>query len=383
MKHKPRLLFTSGGYRVFGKERVILTLIRGLLARGYDIHCLVNAWGNDDYRKELREMGVTYTSVYLGWIYPRRLSWTLDSLRNAPQAYAQSLHVYRRFKPDLVVHDSVRQLALLGWRSIGRNLMVVQDYASRPHDRFLVKVLDPLVDRYVPCSQDVGRNLRSAGVPASKIHHVANPANFDEAIRFPRLPQYGEMSVGIVGQVTERKGHHIVLEAMSRIRQRHPELRYQLKIFGDGPSEFVNRLREQAQSLGLNEQIVWCGYRKSKDEIYPEVDFTLVPTINPDPAPLVSIEPAVYGKPVIASQVGGLPEIVRDGITGYLVPPLNPDALADRMIRLLNDPAHTHQLGTAAFADYRLRFGTERFVNEYAQVIEQMIQSWHSKARHR
>src|SRR5262249_53964471 len=141
--------------------------------------------------------------------------------------------------------------------------------------RALVRILDWQVAAYVPVSQDVRRNLLVAGGPDRKIHPVENPADFDATIPGQRPPRNGGMAVGIVGQVTERKGHHVVVEAMARVRDRRPDLRFRLKVFGEGPADFAQRVRALADARGVTAQIDWCGYRTSKDEIYPEVDFTL------------------------------------------------------------------------------------------------------------
>src|SRR5262249_5916904 len=118
--------------------------------------------------------------------------------------------------------------------------------------------------------------------------------------------------------------------------------------------------------------IEWSGYKTNRDEIYPEIDFGIVPTIDDEPFGLVAIEPAVYGKPVIASATGGLTEIVKDGETGFLVPPSDPDALADRLIRMINGPSLVRLLGAQAYADYRLRFNVSVFVSGYSQIIDEL-----------
>jgi glycosyltransferase involved in cell wall biosynthesis len=100
------------------------------------------------------------------------------------------------------------------------------------------------------------------------------------------------------------------------------------------------------------------------------MDFGLVPTTDPEPFAHVAIEPAVYGEPVIASATGGLPEIVRDGETGFLVPPSDPDALADRIARLVNDSGLVRTLGERAYTDYRQRFSDSSFLDGYCRIID-------------
>jgi glycosyltransferase involved in cell wall biosynthesis len=203
---------------------------------------------------------------------------------------------------------------------------------------------------------------------------VNNSTEFSDDIRcFPLMQPRKVATLGLVGQVVERKGHHIAVEALARIRQRFPALEFRLKIFGTGPESYINRVKALATSRGVASLVEWCGYRNNCDEIYPEIDFGLVPTIDPEPFGLVAIEPAVYGKPVIASATGGLQEIVKDGETGFLVRPSDPDALAERITQLITNPDLVRTLGARAHADYCGRFNEPTFLEQYCRIIDALI----------
>ena len=118
------------------------------------------------------------------------------------------------------------------------------------------------------------------------------------------------------------------------------------------------------------EYVEGSGYRIDMDEIYPEMDVTVVPTIDPDPLPLAAIEPAVYGLPSITSSAGGLAEIVLDGVTGFQVPPGDVDALAERLILLLEEPARIAAMGERAWAENRKRFDAPVVIEQFGALLQ-------------
>jgi len=255
-----------------------------------------------------------------------------------------------------------------------KNVVLIPDLWAKKWEWWLIRLFDNLVPKYIVNSEYMRGELINKGLAERKVQMVHNSTEFDDHIRCPPLAQPRDVpTFGLVGQVVERKGHHIVVEAMARIRARCPSLKFQLKIFGTGPDDYVKRIKALAAARGITPFIEWCGYRKSRDEIYPEIDFGLVPTTDAEPFAHVTIEPAVYGKPVIASASGGFPEIVKDGETGFLVPPSDPDALADRIVRLITDPHLVRTLGEHAYADYRVRFNELRFIDEYASIIDALM----------
>jgi glycosyltransferase involved in cell wall biosynthesis len=369
-----RLLFVGGGSYVYGLEKVIIRLVQGLAERGYDLFCTVSGWNDGDYTRALAHIGVPYQEILLGWYYLRKPSWSLNSMRHAPAALAEYRRLLRTFRPDLVFHSSYRSLALLGCMIGRNNVMVIQDYWHKHWENRLVHLFDKRVRSYISPCDDIRSRLIAKGFSAWKIERVYNPAAFEEVIRrVIRVPPREVPAMGIVGQVIERKGHHVVVEALALIHKRFPTLKFQLKIFGNGSEEYAKRVRALADARGVTSFIEWCGYRTNMDDIFPEVDFTLVPTVDPDPLPLAAIEPAVYGKPVIASTTGGLPEIVRDHLTGFLVPPGDAESLAARIATLIKNPNLVRTLGEQAYTDYKARFDGPVFLNQYCRIIDRLV----------
>lgn len=369
-----RILFVNGGTNMYGFETRIVTIMRGLLDRGYAVESTVSGWNNGDFPRALRENGIPYRTLYLGWFYLTRPSWTVASLRNAPAALAGFGQMLRRFRPDLVFHGSYRSLAQVGWMVGPRNVVLVPDRWSRPWEWRLVHLLRRKVLAFIAPSDFIRDHLVRHGVPAGQAHAIHNPIPFGGEVRRPAGTEPRSVpTVGLVGQVVERKGHHVAIDALARVRERHRDLPFRLKVFGSGPDGYVATLKQRAESRGLGPVVEWCGYKTNKDDIYPQFDVGLVPTVDPEPFGLVAVEPAAYGKPVIASATGGLPEIVKHNETGWLVPPGDVEALAAQLAACLRDPGMVRRAGERAFADYRRRFDVPVILDQYCGVIDSLI----------
>jgi len=362
-------LFVCGGTTTFGFERVILRYIEGLAARNSPIYCTASGWTDGVFPAELSRIGVPYELIKLGWIYISQWRWTMDSLRHLPQARAQFALVNEKFKPDLLIHSGYRSITMSTGIFGKKHIIAVQDYWTTKWEKALMRRLDRNILAYLACSDDVRKYLISIGLPPEKVVRIYNPMIFPEQ-PLPRIAVSRPFTFGITGQVIERKGHHIIFQAIAAIHRQHPTLVLQLKIFGQGSAAYETTLRELAAQLGIDSDIQWCGYRNHPDAFFPELDCALVPTITPDPCPLAAIEPGAYALPAITSMAGGLAELVLDGQTGFLVPTGDVRALAARMAQLIQDPELAKTLGKQAFSANRQRFSEPVVIDQLDKVFQ-------------
>jgi glycosyltransferase involved in cell wall biosynthesis len=163
--------------------------------------------------------------------------------------------------------------------------------------------------------------------------------------------------IAVLGRISDWKGQDVLVRALAT-----PELRSRGVLgllAGDawpGAEDRVERVLALAGELGVRDRLVLCGFRDDVDNVYGAADLVAVPSTAPDPLPGSAVEAAAAGCAVIAADHGGLPEIIRDGVTGLLVAPGDPSALARAGAALLDDPARAAALGAAASADVRARF---------------------------
>jgi len=182
----------------------------------------------------------------------------------------------------------------------------------------------------------------------------------------------GAHFIGMVARFNPGKGHDILLRAMALVAGSHPDARCVL--VGDalfrGEPEWKTRMRALAADLGLGDRVVFAGWRDDVPAVLSALDVLVHPPTTPDSLPGAVLEAMAVGRPVVAAAIGGLPEIVEGGLTGYLVPPGNADALASTLRGLLGDPAARATMGAAGRRRVAREFPRERFGQAMQGVYE-------------
>ena len=167
--------------------------------------------------------------------------------------------------------------------------------------------------------------------------------------------------IAVLGRISDWKGQDVLVRALAE-----PALRDRgaIGLLAGAPWPGAEARRDRivalAQELGVAERLVLAGFRDDVDTVYGAADLVAVPSTLPDPLPGAAIEAAAAGCAVIASDHGGLPEIIRDGDTGRLVAPGDPSALAEVCAELLGDDRERRRLGSRAAQDVRGRFASAR-----------------------
>jgi glycosyltransferase involved in cell wall biosynthesis len=162
--------------------------------------------------------------------------------------------------------------------------------------------------------------------------------------------------IGIVGNLKRWKGQHVFLEAMVRILPDYPDV---LGLLVGSPVEapYVEELEDILRRNSLENRVLFVGYQQHPIDFMSLMDVVVHASIEPEPFGIVLVEAMALGKPVIGTAHGGPVEIVEDGVTGFLTPPGNAEALADRISQLLDRPDEAQRLGAN---------GKRRFEEEFA-----------------
>jgi glycosyltransferase involved in cell wall biosynthesis len=169
--------------------------------------------------------------------------------------------------------------------------------------------------------------------------------------------------VGLVARLDHRaKGHLELLQAMAQLRETYP---FHALLVGGGKRE--EEMRALAASLGLAGEAHFLGHRRDIPDLLHAMDIFVLPSYS-EGVSLAMLEAMAVGLPVIVSRVGGLPEVVRDGENGLLVPPRDHHALAQALARLLADPAWSRELGDRARQLVRESYSLERQGREINQI---------------
>jgi glycosyltransferase involved in cell wall biosynthesis len=224
-------------------------------------------------------------------------------------------------------------------------------------------------DAVVAVSEYVAERQRVAGrVPRERIHVVPNPVSVPATVRpaaelraaLGLAP--GRRLVAAAGRLTEVKGFADLLDAADALP---PDV--DVLVFGDGPERA--RLEAQRARLRTGERVRLAGHRADAADCVAAADVCVVPSRWEEAFCLAAAEPLARGRPVVATQVGAIPELVRDGVTGLLVPCRDPPALAAAIRRLLDTPELALSLGRAGRAHLLATHGWPKAISGMVSVL--------------
>ncbi len=227
-------------------------------------------------------------------------------------------------------------------------------------------------DRVMGCSEALTSDLIRHGLSQRKALTVHNGIPFREETPDPavRLAVRQELGIGpmepvllVAARLAEQKGLTYLLDAMPTVWKACPEVR--LLIAGEGPQ--AEMLASRARELG--ERVRLLGGRSDVPRLLAAADVFCLPSID-EGLPLALAEAMAEGLPVVATHVGGIPELIRDGVTGFLVPPRDPARLAQKVLTLFADPVLRRKLGRAGRASVRQEFTLERMIGRFEAVYQ-------------
>jgi glycosyltransferase involved in cell wall biosynthesis len=174
--------------------------------------------------------------------------------------------------------------------------------------------------------------------------------------------------IGIVGRMTSQKGHRDLLTALAQIRTVVPSVR--ALIVGDGPLR--DELIEYAKTQRLEDCCIFTGMREDIPAIMRTLDIVALPSLS-EGLPFILLEAMAMARPVVATRVNGISEVVEDGVTALLVPPQAPQMLAQAVITLLTDRELSGRIGAEARRLVEWRFSLDRMIREIERVYEELL----------
>lgn len=234
----------------------------------------------------------------------------------------------------------------------------------------------PLNHATIAVSQAVARSiLRCKTTRPETIHVVYNAIDLGDLKSIHTDPELVKKSLGIdghglvvgtVSHIRPEKGHQYLVEAARLVLEQRPEVRFVI-VGRERKRKDLIRLEELAQHLGIRDRIIFTGFREDALQIMTTFDVFVLPSIW-EAFGIVLLEAMSLGKPVVATHVDGIPEVIDEGVNGFLVAPRNPEQLALRILDLLSNDALRNRMGEEGRKKVRDGFGIERMVKEVEQV---------------
>ncbi len=234
------------------------------------------------------------------------------------------------------------------------------------------------MDHVVCVSAGQAAKVRACGVPNSKISVIRNAARLSafadpDIVDLARLTDHfpGDEPVSPIilaaGRLSPEKGFDLFVEAAARVAKLSSSAGFVL--FGEGPERA--KLEAKVRELGLECRFVMPGFTKELDRFLPWADVLVIPS-HTEGLPNVALEAAAAGLPVVATAVGGNPEVVVDEISGYLVPPGRADVLGERLARLVLDEGTRRRMGDAGRERMHAEFTFYAQATAYAELLERI-----------
>lgn len=364
-----RVLHVITGLRIGGAERLVVTAATGLPRDAFEsaVCCLAERGA---LAGEVEQTGVP---VWCVGSYP--------GLRH-PLAFWRLWRTIARFRPQ-IVHTHLQSANLYGRlaaRLAGVPVIVCTEhnvYRAKARRYVVVeRALARVTDAIVAVSEQVrGFLSEQLGVAVEAIRMIPNgvampaadPARVAALSERLDLPD-GHVVVGTVASLTPKKGHAYLVEALALLAAR--DVPCTLVLAGDGPMRPA--IEQLAERLGVSSRVRLLGEAERVADVLELTDIFVLPSLV-EGMPLALLEAMRVGRAVVATRVGGVPELVRDGDNGVLVEPADAEALADAIAALAADPARRDHLGDRARATVERDYTEERYVDALAGLYRELL----------
>lgn len=251
-------------------------------------------------------------------------------------------------------------------------------YASSVKERIRLRFLSCFTTKFIAVSQAVNKCLIGfIGIAPDKITLIYNSApdleqqtlDRKEEIRANLGLKPSDFVVGSISRLAELKGHIFIIEAIKELLKHNQNCK--CIIAGDGPLR--ESLTQEVKNLGLEDKIIFLGQRKDAEDLYLAMDVFVLKSTSKEGLPLSLAEAASAGLPLIATAIGGNPEIVQDGVNGFIIPPKNSGTLAEKIEYLMRDPGTRKRMGENSRKIWQEKFTLQGMLNKIDSLYKDLM----------
>jgi glycogen synthase len=360
-----RILFWSGNFwpMIGGAEVLAMRLILALQTRGFEVVVLTSQRPADSPRKE------DYQGITI-FRFPFRESF--GNVHRLMELRQEVVKLKQEFAPDLIHINDVHKDHFF-------HLLTAEAYPAPSLVTLHLALSDQLARRdswvrqllakcdWVNCVSQTILNQTRRIVPEIRCHSSVVFNGLEDSPVVDKALPMDPPRILCLGRLQKRKGFDVALSAFSRITHRYPKMR--LTVAGDGPERLT--LERQADELGLEHLVDFLGWVFPAEvrSVIKTSTVVVMPSTN-EGFPLVALEAALMGRPVVASRIGGLSEVVIHRKTGLLVDPGDCAGMAEAISFLIQHPEKAAQLGQMARRRAQNQFSWRRCVDGYEMLYQ-------------
>lgn len=368
---RTRVGFLITELQLGGAEKAVALIARGLPRDEFDVSvaCL---FGPEPYGSVLEAAGIPVTDLRMSGPTDVRVVARCRAWIQAQRL--QILHAYL-FHASMV--SRLARTRRAGWLLLNSQRLSGMERTLR---QLANRFTSGRVDQFTAISEDTKRYLRrEIGIPGKRIEVIRNGLDLDafdaEAragfARGAALPATDDPRIVTLGQMRSdgQKGYPMLVEMMRMVLAARPA---HLFACGDGPMR--PDIEAAAQRAGVAGSVSFLGERRDVPSVLRDVDIYVQGSLW-EGFPNAILEAMAAGLPVVATAVGGVPELVEDGETGVLVPPNDPRAMADVVLALIEDPDLARRLGEAGRQRVEEHFSAERVIQGHVELYRRLIDS--------
>lgn len=365
-------------FAVGGTERQFVYMAEALDRRRFDVRvgCLLRA---GEFLKDIEALNIPVSEYPIGSLYsPRMLRGQWRLAQDLRRQRVQLVHAYG-FYPNVFSIPAARFAGCISIASVRDTGVFTSQVTLKTISQ---KTACRLADRILANSLAVKRWLVSLGLNENHIEVIPNGiAMSGPPARLLEFPVRNELGISpevplitVISRLNPKKGLEYFLRAAVQVVHRFPGAR--LLIVGGSDPAYRSSLEKLAHDLKLADKVTFTGERNDVRAILSEVTLAVLPSLSEGLSNSL-LEAMAAGIPVVATNVGGNPEVVQDGKTGFLVDAADAEALGDAMIRIIESPELARRFGDAAYqrvvTHFSLRSAVRRTQDLYTALLEQRM----------
>lgn len=355
---------------MYGIEQMLLTLAQTLRRQGHT--CIVGVFDNTDHHHvEIANQAMTLDLPVVLVPCAGRFDWrALRLLRRLLEAqHIDVLHAHG-YKADVLGYVAARGT---GSATVSTCHNWVEDGVALTVYSALDKWVLRHFDRTAVVSATLADTLRRCGVEKERLRVIQNGIDVDRFASVtrrlePANTRPSRVSVGFVGRLSPEKAVGSLIRAAARVSSSHPDARYVL--VGSGPER--KELENLVGELGLEGKVEFWGELADMPAVYAALDILVLPSLT-EGFPMTVLEGLAAKKPIVASAVGAIPDVIHDRESGLLVAPGDVDEIAAAIERLIADRSLRNRLGERGYAIVQQYYSSESMTHKYVALYEEAV----------